>query len=225
MSQLKCVSGLRFLTRVTLLAGAVFLLSAVAFAQGKPEKLECESLVTPLGVDTKQPVLSWQLRDVRFGAKQTAYQIQVALSVVAVTDGKADVWDSGKVESDHSIGIAYAGKELKPSTRYFWRVKVWDKDGKAYPPSEVSWWETGLMDQSAWKANWIGYETPEMQAVRGANAEWITNGEKSSEKIEGDSHHQFRFAFALGKAVRRATLYATVRDTAAAWVNCKQVLE
>jgi alpha-L-rhamnosidase len=104
-------------------------------------------------------------------------------------------------------------------------VKVWDREGNPYPPSDVSWWETGLMDQSAWKANWIGYEEPERQAVRGANAEWITTADTGADKTEGDTHHDFRFSFELGKAVRHATLYATGRDTAAAWVNGKQVME
>jgi alpha-L-rhamnosidase len=205
--------------------GAFLLLAAATLGQVKPRKLECESLVTPLGVDTKQPVFSWQLRDTRFGARQTAYQIQVASAPELVADGKADVWDSGKVQSDNSIGIAYTGKELKPSTRYFWRVQAWDRNGKPYPPSDVSWWETGLMEQSAWKANWIGYEETESQAVREANAEWITNEGGSSEKVEGDTHHDFRFSFELNKEVRRATLYTTGRDTAAAWVNGKQVME
>jgi alpha-L-rhamnosidase len=206
-----------------LLAGACL---GCAFAQSvRPEKLLCESLVTPLGVDTKQPTFSWQLRDTRFGAKQTAYQILVASSPEIVAGGKADVWESGKMPSDNSIGVLYAGPALKPSTRYFWRVLVWDQDAKPYPPSEVNWWETGLMDQSAWKANWIGYEELEQQAVRAANAQWITDSEKSSEKTEGDTHHDFRFAFELKKAVKHATLYTTGRDTAAAWVNGKQLLE
>jgi len=197
-----------------------------AFAQsGKPENLRCEWLVTPLGVDTKQPVFSWQLRDARFGAKQTAYQINVASSSELLADGKADIWDSGKVQSGRSVGIVYVGTALKPSTRYFWRAKVWDKDGNPYPPSDVSWWETGLMDQSAWKANWIGYEEPEQRAVRAADAEWITDADKGSGKTDGDTHHDFRFVFELKKAVKHATLYATGRDTAAAWVNGKQVLE
>lgn len=205
---------------------ACFVFALPGFAQsGKPEKLECESLTTPLGVDTKQPEFSWQLRDTRSGAKQTAYQIEVASTAELVAAGKADVWDSGKVQSDKSIGVAYAGRELKPSTRYFWRVKAWDQGGNAYPASDATWWETGLMDQAAWKASWIGYEEPEAQAVREANAEWITNAATTSEKTEGDTHHDFRFTFDLKKEVRHATLYTTGRDTAAAWVNGKQVME
>jgi alpha-L-rhamnosidase len=157
------------------------LAAAPAFSQGgRPENLRCESLASPLGVDAKQPVFSWQLRDTRYGAKQSAYQLEVASSEKLLASGESDIWDSGKIQSDHSIGVAFAGMPLKPSTRYYWRVKVWGRDGKPYPASEIAWWETGLMEQRNWKAKWIGYDEPELAAVRRANAEWITNSETDS---------------------------------------------
>jgi len=192
---------------------------------GKPGRLQCESLTNPLGVDTKRPVFSWKLRDARFGAKQTAYEIEVVSSPNGFGSGKADMWDSGKVQSDNSIQVEYAGKELKPSTRYNWRVTVWDKDGKAYPPSDAAWFETGLMDFKNRKAAWIGYEVPELHAVRDAEAAWITNADESSAKTEGNSHHDFRFAFELNGAAKHAAIYVTGRDSASAWVNGQQVLQ
>jgi alpha-L-rhamnosidase len=58
-------------------------LAQIGLAQApatKPVQLKCDSLVNPLGIDSKAPMLSWQLRDERFGARQTAYQIEVASS-------------------------------------------------------------------------------------------------------------------------------------------------
>src|SRR5580698_5260261 len=112
---------------------ALLACSAAMGQVGKPEKLECESLVTPLGMDAEKPTLSWQLRDTRDGAKQTAYEVQVASSASTLAAGKADVWDSGKIESNDSIGVVYGGPAMQASKRYFWRVTVWDRDGKAYP--------------------------------------------------------------------------------------------
>ncbi|MCK7461490.1 MAG: hypothetical protein MZU84_05220 [Sphingobacterium sp.] len=68
-------------------------------------------------------------------------------------------WDSGKIMSDNSIGVSYAGIPLKASTRYIWDVKVWDRKGKTSTSS--SWFETGLMNGNpnpeAWEgAEWIG---------------------------------------------------------------------
>src|ERR1700733_933412 len=146
-----------------------------------PGHLRCEELETPLGIDTPQPRFSWQLVDSRMGAKQTAWQIQVASTSEGLIAGRADVWDSGRIDSDRSIAVAYAGSPLQPERRYFWRVKVWDKDGAPYPASDVTWWETGLM-QEAWRAKWIGFEDKELQSVRESGAEWISN--RGEEKYE-----------------------------------------
>src|SRR5690349_15452680 len=96
----------------------------------KPTQLTCEALVKPLGMDDPKPELSWVLQDPRTGAAQSAYQIQVASSAASLASGKADVWDSGRVASNQSVHVSYAGSALAASKRYFWRVKVWDQNGK-----------------------------------------------------------------------------------------------
>src|SRR6266513_696793 len=85
--------------RKLVLAGiCVGILAAPALAQtNKPVKLQCESLVTPLGMDVEHPRLSWQLRDPRDGARQTAYQIQVAATSAMLSSGKPDVWDTCRI--------------------------------------------------------------------------------------------------------------------------------
>ena len=79
------------------------------------------------------------------------------------------------------------------STRYFWRVKVWDTAGKAYPESEMRWWETGLLTQDAWRAGWIGYETAEEAAVRHAPAKWVTSPD--AEELAKQKSDEERFAY------------------------------
>src|SRR5580704_9188972 len=134
----KPMRDVRRLLRIAKRAGACLLLFAgSALAQSaKPVKLECESLITPLGMDTAKPQLSWKMEDPRSGARQTAYQIQVASKAELLVGGKGDVWDSGRVESSESHGVIYGGPAFEPSKRYYWRVLVWDKDGKAGAPSE-----------------------------------------------------------------------------------------
>jgi hypothetical protein len=56
-----------------------------------PMHLRCESLETPLGLDTPAPRFSWQLEDSRQGAKQTAYEIQVTSHPELIASGRADV--------------------------------------------------------------------------------------------------------------------------------------
>ena len=218
------------------LAATLLLAPALmASAAGKPTHLTCDSLDQPLGIDSSQPLLSWQLQDPGFGARQSAYRIEVATRPAMLSGAKPDIWDSGRVTSDKSFGVAYGGPELAASTRYYWRVEVWDKDGKPYPPSDVSWWETGLLKES-WKAQWIGYEDPEHSAVRKSGAMWITNTGSAQPKPtadakdnapqgSADTQHDFRFRFQLSGPVKHADLFVTGKDSAAAWVNGKQVLE
>src|SRR6267142_2304657 len=127
---------------VGLALAAITILPISASAQAaKPVALECESLITPLGMDAPHPQLSWKLQDSRDGAKQTAYQVQVASNIGLLSVGRPDVWDSGHIASGQSVGVIYGGAALKASTRYFWRVLVWDTDGKPYPPSDTTWWK------------------------------------------------------------------------------------
>ena len=200
-----------------------------SMAQGAatgPAELRVDNLTTPLGLDDATPHFSWQLRDTARGARQTAYEVQVASSATLLKQGKADVWDSGRVAGGQSLNVAYAGPALTASTRYSWRVKVWGADGTAYAASEGSWWETGLMQQAAWRAEWIGFETKEENAVRHAAAEWIASPDAKA--LAAEKGKEERFAYRgraqATKAVRRATLYATAQDTVSAWVNGEQVL-
>ena len=190
----------------------------------KPVKLECESRITPLGMDAEKPVLSWELQDTSAGAQQTAYEIQVASNHALLAAQKPDIWDSQRVESGNSIGVVYEGPTLIPSKRYFWRVLVWGLHGKPYPPSDVSWWETGLRRQENWNAKWIGYEEPEHKYVRESGALWITNSDTEAPKGAAKTAHDFRLHFEVVKAVRRATLYVTGQHSASAWINGKQIL-
>ena len=218
---------LRLLRRLFLLFVLFAVLPHTGLAQSsstKPWQLKCDSLVNPLGLDSKAPMLSWQLRDARFGARQSAYEIEVASTSALLAAGKPDVWDSGRIESDQSAGVSYVGPTLAAEKRYFWRVKVWDKDGKPYPTSDPSWWETGLMDAKEWRAKWIGGEDHEFRRVREADAAWVTNPKVENFQAAGDSHHDFRFAFEVSKTVKHADLFVTGENTAAAWLNGKQVL-
>jgi len=214
-------------SRIAIAGGLCIVTANTLFAalSTKPARLTCDSLVEPLGIDDPKPLLSWQLRDPSFGARQTAYQVQVATKIALLNQDKPDVWDSGKVASDRSVGVAYDGPALAAEKRYFWRVKVWDKDATSYPASDASWWETGLMVAENWQGRWIGYEEQEERRIRESGAAWITNPGIAAFKGSTPTKHDFRFGFDLSGPVKGAVLYVTGKDTAAAWVNGKQVLE
>lgn len=191
-----------------------------------PVELRVDDLTTPLGIDDSTPRFSWQLQDPTRGALQTAYEVLVASKATLLRVGKADIWDSGRVNSDASLNVRYGGPAITPSTRYFWVVKVWGEAGKLYPASKIELWETGLLKQEGWRGAWIGYETPEEAAVRYAPALWIAYpGAKSLQGKKGDQQHfDYRKTVELKKPVRLAALYATGEDTVSAWVNGVEVL-
>ncbi|MGB7547130.1 MAG: family 78 glycoside hydrolase catalytic domain [Terracidiphilus sp.] len=209
------------------LTAALPLVVVQASAADGPVELRVDNLMTPLGIDDVAPRFSWQLLDPARGARQTAYEVMVASRTELLREGKADVWDSGRVTSSQSLNVRYAGPALAPSTRYFWRVKVWSAAGKPYPASEDGWWETGLLRQDAWHAGWIGYETAEEAAVRHAPAEWIASPDAKALAAEKGAEQRFayRTTVTLEKPVKRAALYATGQDTVGAWVNGGEVMK
>jgi len=156
------------LAGVAIFAAGNLIAQGDAKAQVGPVHLQVNNLTRPLGIDDAAPCFSWQLNDRSRGARQTAYRVLVATRAELLRDGEADVWDSGKVASARSLNVKYAGPAVKPSTRYWWRVEVSGADGKAYPASGAEWWETALLNQSAWSGEWIGWETAEEAAVRKA---------------------------------------------------------
>ncbi|WP_367331442.1 alpha-L-rhamnosidase [Sphingobacterium multivorum] len=116
-------------------------------------QLTCEHLVNPLGIDATQPRLSWRLEDQRNGAVQQAYQILLGQDSLALLKETKNSWDSGKQLSS-SMLVPYNGAQLKPQTTYFWKVKVWDKDGIS-TSSKIASFETGMMGMDLWKGKWI----------------------------------------------------------------------
>ena len=121
---------------------------------GQPSNLQCEYLDHPIGIDTSSPRLHWQLNDDRQGALQTAWQLIVGTDSAEVANGKGNCWKSGKTKNAVQL-VSYKGKALQPFTKYYWRVNLWDKDKKKCLPSAVASFETGMMEMSNWKGQWI----------------------------------------------------------------------
>ena len=122
--------------------------------------LTCEYAVDPLGVETVQPRYGWVLQSDQRGQAQSAYQILVAGSEAKLEADTGDKWDSGKVDSDNAINVEYAGKPLASGEKCYWKVRVWDKQGRPSTWSQPAGFEMGLLKQSDWKGQWIGVKPP-----------------------------------------------------------------
>ena len=123
-----------------------------------PDNLVCEYQTNPQAIDSPTPRLEWvdRLADIQArGVRRTAYQIEAASSRKALLKGKADLWDSGKVNDSQSLRIPYGGVSLSAGQACWWRVRVWDQNDEASAWSEPSVWVAGLPEEE-WKAQWIG---------------------------------------------------------------------
>ncbi len=121
----------------------------------EPYDLSCDLMVSPLGVDSDQPKLSWKLRSMERGQRQTAWQVIVASDPARLAANEGDLWDSGRQASDGQLDICYGGRQLKSSEQVFWKVKVWDRSGQESDWSAPAAWTMGIVDPADWKAEWI----------------------------------------------------------------------
>ncbi len=165
--------------------------------------LTCEYFSNPMGIGTTAPRLSWILSSDVQDQVQTAYQILVASSPKSLNEKKADRWNTGKVESDQSILVEYAGDVLKSKEICWWKVRVWDKDGKASAWSEPASFEIGLLSPDDWEADWI------------KSSIWFSEVYHPSP--------MFRKEFNLGKQVSSARLYITSLGLYEAEINGDKV--
>jgi alpha-L-rhamnosidase len=182
----------------------------------KMSKTLCEYIKNPTNIDVNKPRFSWQLTSEECVQTQTAYQILVSSNEEDLKNSVGDMWDSGKVKSSQSTNIIYEGKELESDKRYYWKVKVWDKQGKlcsydfikennqdedftgSFEIEGISCFETGLYMESDWEGLWI-----------------------TSENI--DSAPLFRKEFKLENKIKKANLYICGLGYFEAYLNGEKV--
>lgn len=169
------------------------------------ERLTTEHAVNPLGLDERTPGLSWIANSSERAQRQSAYRILVATDPAKLAEGEADVWDSGKVVSDRSAHVRYAGPPLQSRQRYHWRVRVWDQEGRASGWSRPAWWEMALLEDADWSARWISAVSPEDTSLAPRPAPL------------------FRREFPVRRKVERARLYVTGLGYHEAYLNGARV--
>ena len=138
--------------------------SRAGFAAIDPE---CEHQTDPLGLDEPEPRFSWRIqatdrnqskstyRAVVRNQSQSAYRVLVSSSRQNLDAGLGDRWDSGRVASDATNGVAYAGTPLRSGQRCWWKVQTWDCNGRRGVDSPPATFETALLEPEDWEASWI----------------------------------------------------------------------
>ena len=113
-------------------------------------------------------------------------------------------WDTGRVESEQSVLVTYAGPSLRSSQRVTWEVKVWTDEGESEWSAPASF-EMGLLGRGDWQARWIAPYEPET-APPGLRPAMLVRGE-----------------FEVAGSIASARLYATAHGIYEAFLNGRRV--
>ena len=163
---------------LTVLAGVLFLAHGPCALAENPmihaTGLRAEFTESPIGIDNPRPRLSWVVEAEGRGELQTAFRIQVASAPELLAREEADLWDT-TVSTGESSHLVYTGAPLRSHMECFWRVKLWDRDGRSGPWSAVARWSMGILDPSDWVADWIGHDASRdpLESFPAAPAQWI----------------------------------------------------
>jgi alpha-L-rhamnosidase len=128
----------------------------------KFERMLVEYAENPVNIDQAHPRFSWiitaQIRDQKSeirNQKQKAYRIIVSSTLQNLKEVKPDLWDSGRIESEETIQHEYLPDNLTSDCHYFWKVIIWDGQGKLHE-SPAAEFETAFLPGYKWSASWIG---------------------------------------------------------------------
>ena len=225
---------MRILAAVALLTLAASLASAASLT---PTQLRCENLTDPLGIDAAHPRLSWVLQATppsQRGQAQTGYQILVASDASLLAHDRGDLWDSGKVASDQSTHVAYAGRPLASYARCYWKVRAWDRAGKPSSWSAPALFTIGVLRPEDWQARWITYNQPAGETIplgdegksldfTGAQWIWYPEGDPHTEVPGGSRYFRHALDVPADKPVATAQMLFTVDDYWILYVNGQEI--
>lgn len=211
---------------VTLAAG---LAGASASAALTPVDLRCALRVNPMGIGDANPRLSWQLQSdgTSRGETQSAYEIQVGSSA-----GAADLWDSGKVISSQTVDVVYAGQALTSGEQCFWQVRVYDGNGNASAYSAPAQWTMGLLNQTNWTGQWIGYDaaynlTPQQTTNNAlfntSGLNWISYSGQTPEGGIYESALRKQVVMPAGQTITNAVLALYADNSCNVYVNGQEM--
>ncbi len=215
---------------IPLMALLILNCSPISSRQNKiaVNSLTCEYKIDPLGISTQNPRLGWQLTSELRGQSQSAYRLVVADDPELLKSDKGNIWDSKKVISDNSILINYSGSPLISGNKYYWKVKVWNRDGDESAWSKTAEWQMGLLTPADWKgAQWIGYEDlpDSMRLVPGLHQsdDGRSLNSLGSKALQRPVVPIFRKGFQVTKKIKNASLFITGLGHYEASLNGKKV--
>jgi len=177
------------------------------------EHLTCGMTENPLAVIQNQPRFSWQLIAKESNASQIGYQILVSSSEEKLKKDEGDIWNSLRVNSNKNLHIVYGGSPLKPETKYFWKVKVWNQEGEISKWSKTAFFRMAP-NESDLKPIWIGAITKaDSHLPEGRNFHSATYKREKKDAIINASDSlsrrsiMLRKPFNISKEIKEAVVY------------------
>ncbi len=201
-------------------------------ASVRPERLRCEYRVNPEGIDVPEPSLSWVLIPANPKARslhQSAYRVLVASTLQSLHANSGDLWDSGRVDSDQSIQVVYRGKLLTSGMAAFWKVQVWDQEGRASDWSAAAEWSMGLLRAEDWHGRWIGHDEPALVHDQASpyrdlqQARWVWDVPAETSAPVGERYFREAFTLPAGRKVKRAICIVGAADQAQVFFNGREI--
>lgn len=207
--------------------------AAVAAGTLNPVNLRTEYRVNPEGIGETMPRFSWNVSSEQRDRLQTAYQVLVADSEAALAADQGTLWDSGKTASSEMLHISYAGAPLKSRMQCWWKVRVWDNEDAPSAWSETARFSMGLLEETDWQAQWIGYTAPEGLDLETAGApsmdgaQWIWHDEGNPLESIRQCNRYFRHTLTLpdNAAIVSARMFITGDNIVEAWINGRDINE
>ncbi|WP_125721919.1 glycoside hydrolase family 78 protein [Flavobacterium ustbae] len=208
----------------------IFLLvTLVSKGQILPVHLTTEMAENPLAVIQNQPKFGWKLVSKESDASQIAYLILVASSEEKLNNDDGDIWNTGRVNSDKNLHIVYNGKPLKNETKYFWKVKVWNQQGKLSKWSRTATFRTAPLE-SELNPVWIGAITKaDSHLPEGRNFHSATYKREKKDAIINASDSlsrrsiMLRKPFEIKKEIKEAVVYISGLGHYELTINGKKV--
>lgn len=181
--------------------------------------LTVEHLREPLGLATGEPRFSWVIDPGDAdGVRQQAYKLEVRRESAAEA-----LWTTGRVDSEQSVLVEYAGPPVDSATAYRWQVRAWCADEPTDEPTDwaASSFETSLLDPADWIAGWV---EPEQEPVGAEGArnfgevfEYQPAKASVAERLHPSPH--LRQVFELTEEPVRGRLYITAHGIYQAELN------
>ncbi len=187
------------------------------------KSLLCEYATDPIAMDSRTPRFSWIVEGSKRGQQQDAFRIQVASNPDHLHTNQVDMWDTGKINSDKTIHHKYSGKPLSSNKSYYWQVTIWDNLNNQRT-SDPALFSTTFLEQSDWKAKWIG-AGPEKEYLPPSG--FFMNIEDQYSLTDTVRHQGrsllLRNSFKLPKDIKSAKLLITGLGFYEAFLNGKRV--